>query len=45
MNSYNLFGNFSQAVIADKTMYVSGQLGLNPEVMLSLIRPRVSGYF
>ena len=23
---------FSQAVIADKTMYVSGQLGLNPEV-------------
>lgn len=24
----------SQAVIADKTMYISGQLGLNPEVLL-----------
>ncbi|KAL9980493.1 hypothetical protein ACROYT_G009093 [Oculina patagonica] len=26
-------GVYSQAVIADKTMYVSGQLGLNPETM------------
>lgn len=25
-------GPYNQAVIADKTMYVSGQLGLNPEV-------------
>ncbi|CAH3019874.1 unnamed protein product [Porites evermanni] len=26
-------GPYNQAVIADKTMYVSGQLGLNPETM------------
>ncbi|KAJ7391121.1 hypothetical protein OS493_020152 [Desmophyllum pertusum] len=26
-------GPYNQAVIADKTMYISGQLGLNPETM------------
>lgn len=31
LNDLSFFS--SQAVIADKTMYVSGQLGLNPETM------------
>ncbi|XP_020893771.1 2-iminobutanoate/2-iminopropanoate deaminase [Exaiptasia diaphana] len=32
-NAPSAIGAYSQAVIADKTMYISGQLGLDPKTM------------
>ncbi|EDO42120.1 predicted protein [Nematostella vectensis] len=33
LKSPGAIGAYSQAVITDKTMYISGQIGLNPETM------------